>query len=167
MGSTAEHLAAAFAGESQANRRYLAFSEKAEEEGYTMVARLFRAAAAAETIHAHNHLRAMHDVADTATNLDAAMEGEAEEFRRMYPDFVEVAKTEGDKEAARTFDYAMQVEKIHYDLYGKAASRVKEGNDLPYANVFVCRGCGNTEMDSVPDNCPICGAPKSWFMWIQ
>jgi rubrerythrin len=166
MGKTLENLKEAFAGESQANRKYLAFAAKADDEGYKMVARLFRAAAAAETIHAHNHLKVMAGVGDTAENLEAAMSGEAEEFRSMYPEFIGQAQAEGNGDAVESFDVAMKVEKIHHDLYAGAAERLKGGKDMPYTNWFVCRGCGNTVDDKAPDKCPICGAPKSWFMWI-
>ena len=167
MAETPENLKEAFAGESQANQRYLAFAKEAETEGYPQIARLFRAAAAAETVHAHNHLRQMDGIGDTAENLEAAIAGEAGEFKSMYPAFIQEARAEGNKGAERTFDLALQVERIHHELYSSAAQKLKEGQDFPYANFFVCRGCGNTVVDEVPDKCPICGAPKSWFMWIQ
>ena len=167
MGSTADNLKEAFAGESQANQKYLAFAKKAQEEGLTMVGKLFRAAAAAETVHAQNHLRVDRGIGDTAANLKAAMAGESEEFTSMYPGFVAEARKAGQDKAVETFDLAMQVEKIHHGLYSKAAVNVAAGKDLPYANMFVCRGCGNTVENVAPDKCPICGAPKSWFMWIE
>jgi rubrerythrin len=162
-----ENLKAAFAGESQANQRYHGFARKAEDDGLNMVARLFRAAAAAETVHAQNHLDVMGSVGETTDNIKAAMAGEAEEFKSMYPDFIEAAEAEGNEEAAETFDLAMQVEEIHHDLYGKALEAVEAGRDLPERRMFVCRGCGNTVEDEAPDECPICGAPRSWFMSIE
>ncbi len=167
MGNTSENLAAAFAGESQANRKYLAFARKADEQGLPMVARLFRAAAASETVHAHNHLEVMGGIGDTAANLDAAAGGEAHEFETMYPEFIAKAEDEGNEDAVTSFDQAMQVERIHHDFYTRASQQVAQGSDLPYANFFVCRGCGNTVEDAAPDKCPVCGAPKSWFMWIE
>lgn len=167
MPETEENLEAAFAGESQANQRYLGFAKKAQEDGRKMIARLFRAAAAAETVHAQNHLRAMAGVGDTLQNLEAAAAGEAEEFESMYPAFLDAARQEGHKAAEKTFDHALQVEKIHHSLYSKAIETLEGSKDLPYRNVFVCRGCGNTVEDDVPAKCPICGAPKSWFMWIE
>jgi len=167
MGNTADNLQAAFSGESQANRKYLAFAQKAQDEGHAMVARLFRAAAAAETVHAHNHLRVLKGVGDTLDNLKAAMAGEADEFESMYPGFIQTAAAEGEEGAKETFELASQVEEIHHSLYSKAAERLAAGKDLSYTNFFVCRGCGNTVEDSAPDKCPICGAPKSWFMWIE
>lgn len=167
MGKTGDNLKEAFAGESQANQRYHGFARKAEDEGFTMVARLFRAAAAAETVHAQNHLLAMEGVGGTPDNVKEAMAGEAEEFKSMYPDFLQTAKEEGHKGAQRTFGQAMQVEKIHHDLYSKALESLEAGSDLPYKNIFVCRRCGNTVEDVAPEVCPICGAPKSWFMWVQ
>lgn len=167
MAESTDNLQTAFAGESQANQRYNGFAAKAQKEGFKTVAKLFRAAAAAETVHAQNHLQAMEGVGATQDNVKAAMAGEAEEFKTMYPDFVEVAQQEGNKEAERTFDYAMQVEKIHHELYSKALEALTGGSDLPFKHMFVCRGCGNTVEDQAPDKCPICGAPKSWFMWIE
>lgn len=167
MEKSEENLKEAFAGESQANQRYLGFAKKAQKDGFTMIARLFRAAGAAETVHAQNHLDAMGAVRDTLANLSAAQAGEAEEFKSMYPEFLEVARQEGNTDAERTFDYAMQVEKIHHDLYGKAIGALEKGEDLPERKMFVCRGCGNTVEDEAPEKCPICGAPKSWFMLIE
>lgn len=167
MADSQKNLKAAFAGESQANQRYHAFAKKAEDEGYGMIARLFRAAAAAETVHAQNHIDAMGAVGDTMANLKTAMEGEADEFKSMYPEFIETAQDEGNEEAEETFDLAMQVEQIHHELYGKAAEALKAGSDLPETPMYVCRGCGNTVEGEAPDECPICGAPKSWFMLIE
>jgi len=117
MAKTDECLREAFAGESQANRRYLAFAAKADQEGYPQVAKLFRAAAEAETVHAHNHLRALKGIGNTQENLQEAVAGETHEFKTMYPEMIEVAKAEGNKEAERTFHYANEVEKIHAQLY--------------------------------------------------
>lgn len=167
MAKSQQNLEAAFAGESQANQRYLGFAKKAQEVGLTMIARLFRAAAAAETVHAQNHLDAMGAVRDTLSNLKTAQAGEAEEFRSMYPEFLNVARQEGNQDAEMTFDFAMQVEKIHHDLYGKAMASLEKGKDLPERKMFVCRGCGNTVEDEAPEKCPICGSPKSWFMLIE
>lgn len=98
MSKTEADLKSAFAGKSQANRRYLAFAKKAEDEGHKTVAKLFRAAAAAETIHAHTHLRALGGVQSTADNLQAAINGENYEVTTMYPEFIADAESEGEKE---------------------------------------------------------------------
>ncbi|MFP4055723.1 MAG: rubrerythrin family protein [Candidatus Brocadiia bacterium] len=161
--STSENLKEAFAGESQANRKYLAFAKKADQEGYAQVARLFRAAAAAETVHAHAHLDVMGGVQDTAANLQAAIAGEGAEFQEMYPAFVEEAKSEGNERARESFEYAMAVEEIHHGLYTEAAKAVDAGSDLPPRSLFVCRCCGNTVYDAPPEECPVCGSPRSWF----
>ncbi len=166
MAKTEDNLRAALSGESQANQKYLSFAKKAEAEGYPAVARLFRAVAAAETVHAQNHLDAMGIVGYTADNLKAAIEGEAAEFESMYPEFLDAAREEANEAAEQTFDQARQVEQIHHAFYSEAAGSLARGEDLPYANVYVCRGCGNTVRDEVPERCPICGAPKSWFMWV-
>lgn len=165
--ATQDNLKAAFAGESQANRKYLAFAKKAESEGKPQIAKLFRAAAEAETIHAHAHLRVLNGVGSTVQNVQAAIEGEGHEFTKMYPEFVTEAKKEGNQAALKSFEYAMAVEKIHYDLYGSAAEALKAGKDLAAAKIFVCPVCGNTVLSNVPDKCPICGVPGSKFAEIQ
>jgi rubrerythrin len=164
--ATMENLAAAFAGESQANRKYLAFAQKAEKDGYPQVAKLFRAAAEAETIHAHAHLQVMKGINDTASNLEEAIEGEGHEFKSMYPEFLAEAKKEDDKGAIRSFEYALAVEEIHYGLYSEALKAVKAGKDLPKKKVYVCPVCGNTVEDGVPDNCPVCNVPGSKFFEV-
>ncbi len=165
--ATRENLQDAFAGESQANRKYLAFAEKAAADGYPHVAKLFRAAAEAETVHAHNHLRAMDGIKDTAENLQAAIEGEGYEFQQMYPGFLAEAEKAGDQRAAFSFRYAMAVEEIHHGLYGNALAAVKAGKDMDATPIFVCAGCGHTVLGDAPDKCPICGAPKQRFAEIK
>jgi len=167
MGKSTENLKEAFAGESQASRRYLAFARKADEEGMPQVARLFRAAADAETVHAMNHLRAMKGVGGTLENLKAAAEGEQAEFRHMYPGFIRQAEAEGDAGAKRTFSYANKVEEIHYGLYNRAIASVEKGEDLPAGEIYVCQVCGNTVEGEAPERCPICGAPRRMFKRIE
>ena len=140
--STQENLEEAFAGESQANRKYLAFADKAEKDGFPQVARLFRAAAEAETVHAHAHLRVLGGIKDTTDNLQAAIEGEGHEFKNMYPGFLEEAEKEGNKPAARSIKHALAVEKIHHGLYTEALKAVKSGSDLPEIKIF-----GNRSQD--------------------
>lgn len=165
--STQDNLKAAFAGESQANRMYLAFAKKADDEGFAQVARLFRAAAAAETVHAHAHLRAMDGIKSTLENLGVAAGGEEHEFKSMYPAFVAEAEKEGDRRALISFKNAMTVEEIHFGLYNAAVEAVKAGNDLPATTVHVCNVCGNTVYGDAPDKCPVCGALKSMFSEVQ
>ena len=164
--TTNENLAAAFAGESQANRKYLAFAKKAEQDGFGQVARLFRAAAAAETVHAHAHLRAMGGIGSTEENLAEAVEGERYEFEEMYPGFVAAAEAEDHKRGRISMSHAMAVEKVHHDLYAAALDAVKGGTDLPEAKVWVCDVCGNTFVGEHPDVCPVCGVPHSKFSEI-
>jgi rubrerythrin len=161
---TAKNLQDAFAGESQANRKYTAFARKAEADKMPNVARLFRAAAEAETVHALAHLRVMGGVKTTAENLQAAIDGEGHEFKDMYPAFIAEAEREGNKAAVLTFKNAMAVEKVHYELYTKALEAVKSGRDLPAAPIQVCEICGNTFSGEAPDKCPVCGAPKTRFI---
>ena len=161
--STLENLQAAFAGESQANRTYLAFAARADAEGRPQIAKLFRAAAAAETVHAHAHLRVMGGVKDTKENLKAAIAGEAHEFKEMYPGFIREAEAEGNKAAVTTFRNANAVEKTHHDLYSKALDALTAGNDLPSASIYVCDVCGHTHVGDAPDKCPVCGAMKAKF----
>ena len=165
--ATSDNLQAAFAGESQANRKYLAFAKQAEADGQSQIARLFRAAGAAETIHAHAHFRVLGGVKTTAENIQAAIEGEGEEFKEMYPAFLAEAEKEGDKKAARSFCYALAVEEIHYGLYTDALKALNAGGDLPEANIFVCNVCGNTVIGEAPDKCSICGNPKTGFFEVQ
>lgn len=164
--TTEENLKSAFAGESQANRRYLAFARKAEEEGEKNVARLFRAAAEAETVHALNHLKVLGEVKSTKENVKAAIAGERYENMEMYPKFIEVAKEESNTEAERNFDSANKVEKIHQELYEKALGVLESGKDIEEKEYWVCQTCGNT-VEEAPDVCPICGMPKSQFKKIE
>lgn len=165
--STRENLAEAFAGESQANRKYLAFAQKAEEDGLPQVAKLFRAAAEAETVHAHAHLKAMDGVKSTGDNLAVAIAGESEEFKEMYPKFLAQAKEEGNKPAEFSFKNALAVEEIHHNLYSKALESVKSGQDIPSTSIYVCSVCGNTVEGQAPQTCPICGVPASKFSEIK
>lgn len=164
---TMDNLRDAFAGESQANRRYLAFAKKAEQDGYPQAARLFRAAAEAETVHAHNHLRIMGGIKSTQENLQEAIGGETFEYKEMYPGYINTAAAEGNKEAGWSFNVANKVEEIHAGLYRKAADALKAGKDVPKVDYYVCRVCGNTVEGSPPDKCPICGAPKTAFNKVE
>jgi rubrerythrin len=165
MSKSENFLKEAFAGESQANRKYLAFAVQADKEGYPQAARLFRAAAEAETVHAHNHLKALKGIGTTAENLKVAIAGETHEFEHMYPEMIEAAKAEGDKTALRTFEYANEVEKIHAALYEKLlASLGSAQEDAPY---YVCPICGYTAEGHAPDKCPVCNAKGSTFKKID
>jgi rubrerythrin len=163
MDKTLENLKAAFAGESQANRRYLAFAQKAEEEGRSQVAKLFRATAEAETVHALNHMRVIGEVKTTAENLNAAVGGETFEFKQMYPEYLKMAKEEKNSQATWSFNVANQVEQVHAKLFTKAVNALKAGKEPPKAEYYVCSVCGNTVEDEPPEKCPICGNPKSKF----
>jgi len=160
MSKTEQNLMDAFAGESQANRKYLAFAKKAEQEGYANVAKLFRAAAAAETIHAHNHLRGMDAVKSTRENLLAAIRGESYEFQKMYPQMITDAKAEGQDYALRSFNLANEVEKVHAALYKKALESLGTNTATDY---YVCSVCGYTAEGEAPDDCPVCKAKKQAF----
>lgn len=164
--ATSDNLQEAFAGESQANRKYLAFAKRAEQDGYPQVAKLFRAAAEAETVHAHAHLRVMGGVQNTDENLQAAIEGEGFEFQQMYPKFLAEAEAENNKPAVFSFKYALAVEEIHHGLYAEALEAVTSGTDLPESKIFVCAVCGNTVKGEAPDKCPICGAAHEQFKEI-
>jgi rubrerythrin len=163
MSKTIDNLQAAFAGESQANRKYLAFARKADEDGFPQIAKLFRAAAHAETVHAHNHFRAMDGVKTTAENLQAAFSGENYEVVSMYPPMLTEAEAAGDKRAARSFRFALDVEKIHEALYRKAAEVFSKGQDLPEGDYYICPICGYTHEGKVTEKCPICGAMPEKF----
>ena len=167
MGNTRENLQDAFAGESQANRRYLFFAEKADEAGNRQIARLFRAAAEAETVHARNHLRVMGDIKSEKENLEAAIGGESYEFTQMYPGFIEQAKSENNEKAENSFDLANKVEQIHHRLFREALSSLESGKSIKDAPYFVCQVCGNTVEGEAPERCPICGAPRSKFKKVE
>ena len=162
--SSMDNLKNAFAGESQANRKYLAFAKKAEDEGFKQVANLFRAAAEAETVHAHNHLRVMGGVKSTKENIQEAIGGETFEFSKMYPQMIEEARKGGNKQAQQSFEFANKVEKIHAELYQKALNSLGKNETVDY---YVCQVCGNTVENAAPDKCPICGASKSMFIKIS
>lgn len=163
MSTTVENLKAAFAGESQANRKYLAFARKADEDGFPQIARLFRAAAAAEAVHAQNHLKAMDGIRSTAENLQEAIGGENYEVLSMYPPMLAEAEQAGDKRAARTFRWALEVEKVHEALYQAAAEHLGRDSDLPEGDYYVCPFCGYTHEGPMTDKCPVCGAPPEKF----
>lgn len=168
MSKTVEDLQSAFAGESQANRKYLAYAKKAEEDGYPQVAKLFRAVAAAETIHAHNHLRALGGVLSTAVNLQAAIDGENYEVVEMYPPFIQDADAGGDKKAATSFKWAWEVEKVHEVLYREALESMEtKGKVSQGPDYYVCPFCGYTHEGSAPDKCPVCGTPGKRFECIS
>jgi rubrerythrin len=164
MNKTYVNLKSAFAGESQANRRYLAFAQKAEEEGFTQTAKLFRAAAEAETIHALNHLNVTGEVKSTLDNLSTALGGETFEYTKMYPEYLGISKEEENKQATWSFDVANKVEQIHSKLYQQAIDALKAKKEMPNVDYYVCGTCGNTvEGKPTFERCPICGALRSKF----
>jgi len=167
MAGTKENLEEAFAGESQANRKYLFFSEKADETGNKQIARLFRAAAEAETVHARNHLKVLGEIKSDKENLQAAVGGENYEFTEMYPGFIEQAKKESNKEASRSFDLANKVEQIHHKLFEAALGGLESGKSFSDAPYYVCQVCGNTVEGEAPERCPICGASRSQFKKVE
>ena len=164
MSQTTDNLKTAFAGESQANRKYLAFAKAAEKDGLKGVARLFKAAAEAETVHAHAHLRALGGIGSTADNLKAALAGETYEYESMYPPMIETAKAEGDKKAERTFTYANEVEKVHAELFRKALAAMDQ---YPEMDFYICPLCGYTVEKEPPDQCPVCKAKKDSFYRVD
>jgi len=161
---TEKDLLTAFAGESQANRRYHAFAKQADKEGYPRVAKLFRAAAEAETVHAHAHLRVLGGVKSTADNLKEAISGETHEFKEMYPVMIEDAKEEGNKAAERSFANANEVEKVHATLYQKALDNMSSLEEVDY---YVCSVCGYTCENEPPERCPVCSAKSTAFFKVE
>ncbi len=159
MPTTNENLATAFAGESQANRKYLAFARQADKEGLPLIAKLFRAAAEAETIHALAHFANMGGVGTTLQNLEAAVAGETYEFTEMYPPMVEQAKSEGHR-GKTMLGFANQAERVHAKLFQQALAAMKSGKDLSQMDVYLCPVCGDIELGVAPDKCPICGSAK-------
>jgi len=164
---TENNIMEAFGGESMANRRYTFFAEKAEKEGYPQVAKLFRAVAEAETVHARNHLLTIDAIGATKDNLLAAVIGEHQEFTSMYPAFIEKATEEKNDRALRTFNWANEVEKVHHDYFEAALAAVKENKQPEDATYYVCQVCGNTVTGEPPEKCPICGAPVKAFKKME
>ena len=165
MAKTEQFLKEAFAGESQANRKYLAFAAKADQEGFPQIARLFRAAAEAETVHAHSHLRALNGIRSTKENLLEAITGETHEFKKMYPEMIEAAKAEGQKVAERSFSFANSVEKVHAELYQNLLDSL--GKPQENYSYYVCPVCGFTAEKQAPGNCPVCGTKGEMFKKIE
>ena len=163
MSKTLENLKEAFAGESQANRKYLAFAHKADQEKKPYAARILRAAAEAETIHAHTHLKAMHGIGSTEENLKEAIEGETFEFTSMYPGMIKDAEAEGEKSALRSMTLANEAEKVHAELFKKALANPAQ--EPP--KVFLCLVCGHVAEGHAPDSCPICGSKSQVYKEIE
>ena len=164
---TDENAQEAFAGESQANRKYSVFAEKAAAEGYPVVGKLFRAASEAEAVHAKRLLFIKNAVGSTEENLKGAIEGENYEFMTMYPTFAEEAKKERRNEAAIVFTHAMKAEEAHANLYLQALEAVREGKDIDVEKIYLCPVCGNVELGAAPEKCPICGVPARMFREVQ
>lgn len=164
MTKTEQNLLDAFAGESQANRKYLAYAKQAEKDGYKQVARLFRAAAEAETVHAHAHLRTLGKIKSTAENLKDAIVGETYEFKKMYPAMIAAAQEEGNKAGERSLSYANEVEKCHAALYEKALEKM---GSLEQVDYYVCSVCGYTCENEPPEKCPVCGASAKAFFKVD
>lgn len=163
---TLEDLKNAFAGESQANRKYLAFSKIAEKEGFKGVSLIFKAVAEAETIHALNHFK-LFGVGSTADNLKAAIKGENYEVTTMYPEFKDDAENANESEALKTFNYAIEAEKIHEKFYIDALQKVLENEDMDVEKVSVCKVCGHTVIGDAPDECPVCGSKSKSYLVIE
>lgn len=162
-----KNLAEAFAGEAQANRRYLAFAKKAEEDGYPNIARLFRLAAESETLHAINHLKAMDGINSTLENVKEAWQGEKDEFTEMYPMFIDQAKRDKNNKALKSFFWANEAEKVHGAYYEKAVKALEDGSDMELGDVYVCGVCGFTVEGTPPEKCPTCGQGKENFSIVK
>ena len=160
---TKDNLKAALAGESQAHIKYLAFSAQAEKEGKPNIARLFKAIAYAEQVHAINHLRELGGVGSTAENLGAAIAGESFEVDEMYAAYLAVAEEQAEKGAKRSMMYAMEAEKIHAEMYGDAKKVAEAGQDIDIGEVYICPVCGFTHIGEPPDRCPVCKVKKERF----
>lgn len=160
---TKDNLKAAFAGESQAHMKYLAFSAQAEKEGKPNIARLFKAIAYAEQVHAINHLKELDGIGNTAANLGAAIDGENFEVDEMYEAYLAVAERQGEKGAKRSMTYAIEAEKIHAEMYSDAKKTAEAGDDIAIGEVYICPVCGFTHIGEPPDRCPVCNAKKERF----
>ncbi|PHR28824.1 MAG: rubrerythrin [Desulfotalea sp.] len=166
MTTTTDNLKDAFAGESQANQKYRAFAKKAEKEGFSNIAKLFRTTAEAERIHAEGHLKALEEIASTADNLQAAIAGETFEFEEMYPPMLALAKEEGHR-AKTMFNFAVDAEEVHAIIYKKALEAVKNGVDMDVSDFYLCPICGYIEVGTTPEKCPVCGAKGKVFVLVD
>jgi len=160
---TKENLKAAFAGESQAHIKYLAYSAQAAKDGKPNIARLFHAIAYAEQVHAMNHLKELGGIGDTVSNLQAAIDGESFEVDEMYAAYLEIAELQDERGAKRSMRYAVEAEKIHVDMYGDAKTAAEAGEDMEIGEVYICPVCGFTHIGEPPDRCPVCKAKKDRF----
>jgi rubrerythrin len=160
---TEENLKNAFAGESQAHMKYQIFAEKAEQEGFNNIARLFRAISYAELVHAKNHLNALNGVGQTPENLDVAIAGENFEVEEMYPAYKVVAEQQNEKSAVQSMHFALEAEKIHAALYTEAKQATQGGKDMDIRDIYICPVCGYTAIGDIPDRCPVCKVMKDTF----
>lgn len=167
MSKTQENLKAAFAGESQANRKYLAFAKAAEKEGKKNLAKLFRAVAEGETVHAIKHLATLGEIKNSTENLKSAIAGETFEIETMYPEFILNAQVEEEKAAENSFTWANEVEKTHQKKFTEAFDEIEKGEDIAEQKYFVCQVCGQLELGEAPEVCPICKAPKASFIVVE
>jgi len=166
MATTDGNLKDAFAGESQANQKYNAFAKKAEKEGFSNIAKLFRTTAEAERIHAEGHLKALDLIASTAENLQSAIDGETFEYTEMYPPMLDLAQSDGHR-AKTMFKFALEAEEVHAQIYQKALEAVKNGTDMDVSDFYLCSVCGYIELGSAPEKCPVCGAKQKVFVQID
>ncbi len=164
MSKTSKNLMDAFAGESQANRKYLAYAKQAEKEGFAQAAKLFRAAAEAETIHAHAHLRNAGKISDTMSNLKDALGGETHEFTSMYPQMIKDAEAEGEQVSLKYFQWVNKVEEVHANLYKKA---IADGGKSAAVDYYICSVCGYTHEGPHSDKCPVCNAAAKAFYKVD
>lgn len=164
MSKTLDDLMTAFAGESQANRKYLAYAKQADKEGLPQVAKLFRAAAEAETIHAHAHLRNAKKIGSTADNLQDAVAGETYEFTKMYPEMIKDAESEGEKAIAQYMGFVNEVEEVHANLYKKA---IADPANMVKVDYYICPVCGYTHEGPMTEACPVCKAPAKGFYKVD
>lgn len=165
MSTTQENLKEAFAGESQANQKYLAFAKKAEKDGFVNIAKLFNTAAEAEKIHAEGHLASLEGIGSTVENLKAAIAGETYEYKEMYPTMHDQAVNDNHK-AQRMFKYALDAEKVHADLYTLALAAAEQGKDFDVSEIYLCPICGHIELGKPENNCPICGTVAAKYIIV-
>ncbi len=175
---TADFLRSAYGGESMAHMRYLYWGKQAEKEGLGNIAKLFKAIAYAEQVHANNHFRelgavkgdftvtagAVFGVGDMVESLQGAINGELHEIEQMYPVYLNAAQFQNQKGAERSFHFALEAEKIHARLFKEAQDSVKEGKDIQLKSVHICPVCGHTILDEAPEKCPVCGTKKEMYV---
>ena len=167
MNTTSSPLHLAIVDEAQASHRFLAYAKKAESDAQPQIATLFRALAAAETVHTTNHLRNTGEIKSTLENLIQSITDETLAAGTLYPQYRALAQQEGNLGAEWSLSVAAQVEQIHVQLLQQALHALQHQQPLPTVEYYICQVCGHTIQETAPDKCPICMAPRTQYLLIK